>query len=404
MMSQKTAQIDDELKICENFSLVLGGPLYQLLCRTHLTDDALTMVRRRILVISLITWLPLLAFSMGEGRLVPGHATVPFLLDLEVHVRFLVAMPLLIGAELIVHQRIRLIVGQFIKRNLVPDDAIPQFNAAMASAMRIRNSVLAEVLLIIFVYIVGVFVIWRHYLALDAVTWYGTPSADGTQLSIAGIWYGYVSLPIFQFLLCRWYFRLGIWAYFLLKVSRIKLNLIPTHPDRNAGLGFLGNTVYALRLIVIAHGALLSGQIANRILYLGAKLPDFKMEIATLVVFLLCVIFCPLLVFSPQLAQAKRTGGLEYGLLAERYVRAFDSKWLHNGGAPADEPLIGSADIQSLADMGNSMEVVRTMRITLITRDAVLQLALAMLLPIGPLVLTMMPLEDVVKMLFGIVF
>jgi len=105
--------------------------------------------------------------------------------------------------------------------------------------------------------------------------------------------------------------------------------------------------------------------------------------------------------FSPQLLQAKLRGLREYGTLAERYVREFDTKWLR-GGAPADEPLVGSGDIQSLADLGNSYEVVRTMRLAPITKDAVIQLAIAVLLPIGPLLLTMMPLEELLKKLFGI--
>jgi hypothetical protein len=108
-------------------------------------------------------------------------------------------------------------------------------------------------------------------------------------------------------------------------------------------------------------------------------------------------------VFAPQLAQAKRNGLREYGTLAERYVREFDAKWLH-GGASGDEPLVGSADIQSLADLANSYEVVRTMNIAPITRDAVLRLAAATLMPIVPLLLTMMPLEELLRRLFGILF
>jgi hypothetical protein len=108
-------------------------------------------------------------------------------------------------------------------------------------------------------------------------------------------------------------------------------------------------------------------------------------------------------VFAPQLAQAKRTGTREYGTLAQRYVREFDAKWLR-GDAPAAEPLVGSADIQSLADLGNSFEVVRTMRLAPVTKEAVLQLAAATLLPVLPLALTMMSLEDLVKTLVGILF
>jgi hypothetical protein len=217
------------------------------------------------------------------------------------------------------------------------------------------------------------------------------------------VWYGYVSLPLFQFLLMRWYFRLFIWARFLWQVARLDLSLIPTHPDRVGGLGFLANTVYAFMPLAVAHGVLLAGLIADRIFYLGATLPEFKIEITILVVFLLGVVLGPLLVFAPQLAQAKRTGNREYGTLAERYVREFDAKWLR-GGAPADEALVGSGDIQSLADLGNSFEVVRTMRLAPVTKEAIFQLAVATLAPLVPLALTMMSLEDLLKRLLGIVF
>ena len=96
-------------------------------------------------------------------------------------------------------------------------------------------------------------------------------------------------------------------------------------------------------------------------------------------------------------------GNREYGTLAQRYVREFDAKWLR-GGAPADEPLMGSGDIQSLADLGNSLQSVQSMRIFPVTKDAVLQLAMATVVPLAPLLLTMMPLEELLKKLFGLVF
>ena len=386
-----------------DFSLVLGGPLYQLWRRSHLSGDALEQVRLRIIVISLFAWLPLLLLSALEGHALGGKAAVPFLLDLEVHIRFLVVVPLFIIAELVVHQRMRFVVQQFLDRNLIPKSALPRFDAVITSAFRLRNSVLAEVLLIAFVYVVGVLLVWRHYTALATATWYAVPTVDGLQFSLSGMWYGYVSLPIFQFLLLRWYFRLFIWMRFLWQVSRIDLSLVPTHPDRVGGLGFLANTVYAFAPLAMAHGAVLAGLIANRIFYLGAALLDFKVEVAVIVVFLLCVVLGPLLVFAPQLAQAKRTGNREYGTLAQRYVREFDAKWLR-GGAPGDEPLVGSGDIQSLADLGNSFEVVRTMRIAPITKDAILQLAAATLAPVVPLALTMMSLEELLKTLGGVLF
>ena len=392
---------DNLLRDPPDFSLVLGGPLFQLLRRTHLSNDALEMARQRIIVIALLAWLPLLLLSALEGNLLGGNVAVPFLMDVEVHIRFLLAIPLMVSAELVVHRRMLMLVKQFLERNLIPQHAMPRFDAAIRSAFRLRNSTLAEVLLLALVYSLGVLVIWRHYVALDAPTWFATPSADGSTLSFAGMWYAYLSVPIFQFLLVRWYFRLFIWTRFLWQVSRIDLNLVPTHPDRTGGLGFLAATSFAFIPLLMAHGVMLAGNLANQIFYLGSTLPEFKGEIALMVFFLLCVVFGPLLVFAPQLAAAKRTGLREYGALAQRYVREFDAKWLR-GGAPADEPLVGSGDIQSLADLGNSYEVLRTMRVAPVSKDAILRIAAAVLVPIVPLALTMMPLEELLKKLLGI--
>lgn len=400
-----TPESGDGLRTLRNppdFSLVLGGPLFQLLRRAHLSDDSLKLVRQRIIVIAGLAWLPLLVLAALDGQVLAGGA-VPFLGDVEVHVRFLVAMPLLILAELVVHQRMRPLLQQFLERNLIPENMMPRFEAAITSAFRLRNSALAEVLMIAIVYGVGILIVWRQYVALDTSTWYATAFDGESKLSLAGMWYGYVSLPIFQFLLCRWYFRLFVWTRFLWQVSRMELSLIPTHPDRVGGLGFLSSTVYAFVPLAVAHGALLAGLLANRIFFVGNALTQYKAEIAVLVIFVLCIVLGPLLVFTPRLAQAKRMGNREYGTLAERYVREFDAKWLR-GGAPADEPFVGSADVQSLADLGNSLDVVQTMRAAPITRAAVVQLAGATLAPIVPLALTMMPLEELLKTLFGILF
>jgi hypothetical protein len=387
----------------QDFSLVLGGPLYQILRRAHLSDDALMLQRRRIVVISLLVWLPLLVLTTAAGQLLGGGLAVPFLLDVDIHVKFLVVIPLLVAAELVVHQRMRAVVRNFRDRCLVPETALPRLDAAVASAYRLRNSVLAEVLLVAFVYIVGITIVWRQFAALDVATWYAIPAADGSELTAAGFWYSYVSLPMFQFLLCRWYFRLFIWMRLLWQVSRIDLNLVPTHPDRAGGLGFLAASVHAFVPLLMAHGALMAGYFANQIFHAGAVLTQFKLEILLLVIFLLCMVVGPLAVFAPQLARARRTGLAEYGAFAQRYVRDFDAKWLR-GGAVADEPLLGSGDIQSLADLGNSFSIIQEMRIVPVTKQAILQLGSATLAPIVPLLLTLMPLEELLNKLFGIIF
>jgi len=295
-----------------------------------------------------------------------------------------------------VHQRMRPVVRQFLERGLIPDASRARFDAAVSSAMRLRNSVLAEVLLIAFVYVVGVVYIWPVYGSLHVATWFAGPAGGPRRLSLAGWWFVYVSLPLVQFILLRWYFRLFIWTRFLWQVARCELSLVPTHPDRAGGLGFLSLTPIGFAPLLAAHGALLAGLIANRIFFQGARLPDFKGELFVVVAFLLLLVLGPLLPFAPHLSAARRGGLREYGALADRYVREFDDKWLR-GGAAAGEPLVGSPDIQSLADLANSFEVIRSMRLVPFTRNTVVQLAVITLLPVAPLLLTMVSLEELVR-------
>jgi hypothetical protein len=110
--------------------------------------------------------------------------------------------------------------------------------------------------------------LWHGRLALETSTWYAHPGGRW-HLTPAGVWYVFVSIPIAQFILLRWYLRLFIWFRFLWQVSRINLNLISTHPDRCAGLAFLGKSAYAFGPILFAQGAMLAGLVASRILYRG---------------------------------------------------------------------------------------------------------------------------------------
>jgi hypothetical protein len=387
-------------KQADDFSLVLGGPLFQLFIRARLTTDTLNLVKRRVIFFSLFTWLPLLLLSVLAGEAVGGAIKVPFIYDVDVHVRFLAALPLLLVAELVVHRRMRQIVPQFVERGIVPQRSLPEFEALIDSAMRLRNSVVIEVLLIVLV-LTATHYLWESQMALASATWYAAIVNGHRQYSPAGYWYAFVSIPVFQFLLARWFFRIFIWARFLCQVSRLDLHLVPTHPDRAAGLGFLGGSVAAFMPLLLSQGALLAGLIANHIFYEGKTLLDFKPEIVAAVVFLLLLVLGPLCVFAPRLAQVKRQGLLDYGALANRYVDEFDQKWLR-GGAPLDEPLVGSGDIQSLNDMAGSFEVVHTMRPFPFGKAVVLQTAIAVLVPVLPLALTMISLEDLVKRLLGI--
>jgi hypothetical protein len=383
-----------------DFSLVLGGPIFQLLRNSRLAGDSLELVYRRVLIITSLAWLPLLlltTFDPSGG----SSGRLSFFRDVEVHVRFLVALPILIAAELIVHLRLRPVVRRFVERRIVLPQDLPRFHRAIESAIRLRNSIPVEVGLVVVVYSVGLW-LWQSRIALDAATWYALPGGRW-QLTAAGYWYVFVSIPIVQFILLRWYLRFAVWYRFLWHVSRINLNLVPTHPDRGAGLAFLGKSAYAFGPILFAQGAMLAGLVASRVLYRGESLMSFRLEAGGFVALFVFAILGPLLMFTPAMARAKRKGVADYGLLAQRYVESFEQKWVVGSPPPRDE-LLGAADIQSLADLGNSYALVRDMRSIPFGLDDITRLAAATAAPLLPLALTILSPEELIMRVIKVVF
>lgn len=383
-----------------NFSLVVGGPLFQMFRRTHLSGDGLELALRRILVVALVAWLPLLLLSLIGGHSLSGGIKIPFIYDLEVHVRFLIALPLLVAAEMIVHLRLQPAVKAFVDRRIILPEDMPNFQAAIDSALRLRNSVMMEVILLLLVYTLGLWV-WRSQVATISESWYAVSQGSQWHLTLAGYWYAFISIPIFQFILLRWYFRFFIWFQFLWRVSRLNLRLVPTHPDRAAGLGFLGLSSYAFAPILFAQGVLLSALIASKVFYEGQELMYFKVEAGGLIGIFVVLVLCPLLVFVPCLARAKRKGLAEYGQFASRYVQGFEKKWIGGGGSNEEE-LLGTGDIQSLADLGNSLTVVQEMRpVPFGFKDAA-RLAAATAAPLLPLALTVVSAEELINRIIKI--
>ena len=344
-----------------DFSLVLGGPLFRLYRRLHLSGPVLEGLGRRVFVITLVVWLPLLVLSALAGHAFSRGLEMPFLRDIEANARFLVAVPALIIAEATVHRRISPLIPRFLERLIVETEDLPAFRAAVNSALRIRDSNIVEGALLVLVYTLGLW-IWWSQIALGIATWYAHPDATHLNLSAAGYWYVFVSVPFFQFILLRWYMRLMIWFRLLWQISKLNLHLSAAHPDQAGGIGFLGTGSYGFGPMLFAQGTLLAGLIASRVLHDGRALLSFKTEAAGFVVFFVLVIIGPLVMFTPKLDDTLRQGSAEYGLLANRYVFGFEKKWIREG-TPEANHLLGTPDLQSLADLGNSYSAVRKMRI-----------------------------------------
>jgi hypothetical protein len=147
---------------------------------------------------------------------------------------------------------------------------------------------------------------------------------------------------------------------------------------------------------------MLAGLVASRVLYRGESLLSFKLQLGGFVVFFVLAILGPLLMFTPRMADAKRKGLADYGQVAQGYVDRFEEKWVLN--TPPSEEVLGSGDIQSLADLNNSYDIVRGMRAVPFGLDDMARLAAATAAPLVPLLLTVFSPEELILRLVKIVF
>jgi len=375
-----------------NFSLVDGGSTHRLLKRFLREGNRDHLFLKVAGVCALVTWLPLLLLSIAEGVAWGGKVTIPFLYDVAAFTRFLIALPLLIIAESVIGPRLAEVATHFIDSGRIRQSDHRAYEAAVDEAVRLRDSVWAEVAVLVIAYLSTFTSLLT--LALTVPNWRWTATDSAVHFTLGAWWYAGISIPIFQFVLYRWFLRMFIWSRFMYRMSRLDLNLKATHPDRAAGIAFVGANQRFFGIIAFALGSVFAGIGANEILYEGVPLDSFRVPAIAIAVVLVFLIQMPGIFFFSMLRKTKRRGVFVYGTLALQYTTKFQEKWA-DGDAPKDEELIGSGDIQSLADLGNSYAVIDDMKIVPFTLKSSIWLIVAFLAPVLPLQLTAMPIDEI---------
>ena len=378
-----------------------GGPVYRFMRRLALDRHGQVSVLRRIILLISITWLPMCIFAILQGFALGATPRESFLLDFAAYARYFIALPLMIFADGIIGPRRRLAGLQFVRDGLVGPQDMPAFEQAVARLASRRESVTATVVTIA----LALFGAWQ--LTFESATgvanvasWqtFNLPGNHALSYPLAALWSHLVALPVFLFFLYRWLWRLIFWTLFLFDVSRIELRLVPTHADGAGGLGFLEIAHVSFGTLAFAATSVLSAQAAFRIVYEGAGLKTFQGPVIIVFLVILVLFLGPLLLFSPMMNRTWRAAMRSYGSLVVHYNRGFHEKWVDKSGPPG-EPLLGSADIQSLADLGNSFRFVNDMKIVPLSRWAFIYLALATVLPGLPLVLLVVPVSEIIDAL-----
>jgi hypothetical protein len=382
-----------------------GGPIQRFAHRCAMRCGIPDTAHWRILAFLILTWCPLVGFALLEGRAMGDTARDSLLLDFATYARFFLAVPLLIVAEQVVGPRLRGAGLQFLQGGYLRVDDVPAFEQAIARGARRRESWWADLILVGLAFTGSLGFNLETIYGEGLATWRATTrsTGNGDILSLTGLWYHLVSLPILQYFWYRWLWRLTVWLGFLWSVSRLKLNLVGTHADQAGGLGFLGTAHSSLGVFAFGLSAVLSAEAAFLMVFQAAAIDSFKVPFAVLLTAVELAFLGPLVMFTPALVQTRLEWLQKYSLLVAEYNRAFHEKWVASRTVESGS-LLGTSDIQSLADLGNSFEFIRAMKVIPFGLRAIIQLAIVTSLPCLPLILLVVPIGQILELLARAVF
>jgi hypothetical protein len=354
------------------------GLLDRLFRALHVLRERPGDVRRRSVAVLLVVWVPLLGIQLVEWPL-SRRVELPFY-DISLYVRFLGAAPLAFLAEDTPCDRCSIAIEQVSTRL---DPAVVERIAR--AGQRLRASPVEAILLVL------AFVMSR----------FGPHAFDVTSGGVA-IWYSFVALPLSSFLMLRMLWLWIVWCFLLASFSRFDLHPDPLHPDHSGGLRFLSLPSNGFTVLLMAVSCVVSGAWATQILAGQRRfsLDSAATPVSVLLGIALVVTVGPLFPFAPQIYRARLEGLRRYSRLADAYGHLFAQRWLQG---PAGGDVLGTPDIQSLADLSSAQESAEKSWIVPFGYQTLVAVILALCTPLLPLALLQVPFSEAVRKLFGLI-
>lgn len=370
------------------FSINEGGPFDHLIRKLHLLRPS-GMVRVWWLVA--LAWLPLM---LGATlRTLVGMPLSPIVLDISVHARFLAALPLLVFSSVLLEPQCRGVIRMLYEGGFAEPAMLDRI---VDRGERWRNAGWIEALLVVLALGIGQLGLW----GIVGPTGVFAGIAHHPAWSFARIWYGVVSLPLLQFLMLRWFWRWAVWTSMLVQFSKLPLAATAMHADRAAGLSFFAWPIGGYHWFVTAFASVLAGAWGTQLLAGRVTVPALGPTLVAFLVTAFAVGYAPLFLFTGHIYRARRLALASHGLFTLDYMRQFEAKWIDgNAGSP-----LGTSDIQSLADIGNAYQVVATTRISVFNPLRVKNLVIAALIPMLPLLATVVPVDKIISRLGSVLF
>ena len=353
---------------------------------------------RRAVFLALVTWVPIVAWAAIAGRLLHVAAGEPLLQHYGVHVRCLLAIPLLVLAEAALHRAAWPLAAQFVSSGIVGPDQRAGFSRAIADIRRLRDSSLP------WVFVLGAAISWsladHPVVQDDALAW--AIGSDGL-LGFGGWWFAYVVRPIFLALVMGWLWRMLLVAYWFWRVGRLGLSLVPTHPDRTGGLAFVERVPGAFALVTLALSAVIASRWAHEVAFHDAALRSFMQPAIAFVVLWTLFALLPLLALVPTLAGARGRAIPAYSTLVGEQGRLVHRRWILRE-IVGEAAILDAPEIGPVADAASLFDAVKRMRMAPIGKGSIVRILVPIAMPMIVVALLQIPVKELlVKLLKALV-
>ncbi|PZQ56125.1 MAG: hypothetical protein DI555_05670 [Novosphingobium pentaromativorans] len=353
----------------------------------------------RVLLVLAAGWLPLFVLTAVRAP----EQMQDLVRDIAVHARYAVATPLLVVAYSSCGRRLGVIVGNFARAGLLDAAGRQILTEQIAASRRLLQSRAAEVVAVVLAAASAAATLSGLSISEEMAAW--TRNSGANALSMAGLWQFAISLPLLLTLWFGWLWRIAVWARLLIRISRLDLDLIASHPDQCGGLGFLGQSLRAFSTFAMALGAISAGRLGhNHLAGTSSTFTDGVLAGGTVaVVVLLCV--APLCAFSDRMMQTWRRGSMAYGALATQLGMRLEAAWIDRGDGRDDgrgdgrPPILEAPDFSAAADLFAVVGSVQTMRFIPVDTRSLVMLVTATLLPFVAALFLTMPFDVVLETL-----
>jgi len=353
---------------------------------------------KKIFLIIAVSWLPLLIISFFSGTMLSADSKIkiPFLYDYLTNARLLISFPVIFLSISIINNLISKSFDQFVSAEIVRTEDLRKFKQISDTYYKLKDSKISNIIIFFLSYL-WIYFFWRNYEDISGLNSWKLISSGNEGVQLAGYWYYIVSIPVVQIFMFKMIWTFLLWSSSLYRIAKLNLNISSSSPDGAGGLAFLGYTQIFFGLLGFAQNVTFSAGIADKIVYNNESFMDYRFNIILGIISVSLIYIVPLLFFTKHLLNAKLVTLFEYSKLGLNYGTSFENKWIKKNLPDNAEPLLGNADIQSLADMSNSVKMVQDQLIIPLRISTFIAFFVVLIIPYLPLLLLRFTSEEILQ-------